>query len=137
VRAIIESFQQENLDFDPYANENLTRIFSQDLQKRRGIYDETRKRISPAEAEKTRINDLESWQKDPRRLALGICRHFTRERGDVLVVVMDNVDRLNLPSQLGVFSLSLWFLDQSRAFIILQMRDETYERFKNQKPLDT
>jgi hypothetical protein len=133
----IESFQQENLDFDPYANENLTRIFSQDLQKRRGIYDETRKRISPAEAEKTRINDLESWQKDPRRLALGICRHFTRERGDVLVVVMDNVDRLNLPSQLGVFSLSLWFLDQSRAFIILQMRDETYERFKNQKPLDT
>jgi hypothetical protein len=33
--------------------------------------------------------------------------------------------------------LSLWFLDQSKVFIILQMRDETYERFKNQKPLDT
>jgi hypothetical protein len=133
----IESFHEENPDFDPYANENLTRIFSQNLQRRRGIYDETKKRISPAEAEKTRINDLESWQRDPRRLALGICRHFARERGNVLVVVMDNVDRLNLASQLGAFSLSLWFLDQSKVFIILQMRDETYERFKNQKPLDT
>ena len=133
----IESFHQENPGFDPYANENLTRIFSQDLQRRRGIYDETKKKISAAEAEKTRISDLESWQRDPRRLALGICRHFAGERGDGLVVVMDNVDRLNLPSQLGAFSLSLWFLDQSKAFIILQMRDETYERFKSQKPLDT
>lgn len=133
----IESFHRENPEFDPYANENLTRIFSQDLQRRRGIYDETKKKISATEAEKTRISDLESWQRDPRRLALGICRHFAGERGDVLVVVMDNVDRLNLPSQLGAFSLSLWFLDQSKSFIILQMRDETYERFKNQKPLDT
>jgi hypothetical protein len=133
----IESFHRENPEFDPYANENLTRIFSQDLQKRRGIYDEIKKKISAAESERTRISDLESWQRDIRRLAFGICRHFAGERGDVLVIVMDNVDRLNLPSQLGAFSLSLWFLDQSKAFIILQMRDETYERFKNQKPLDT
>ena len=133
----IESFRRENPDFDPYGHENLTRIFSQDLQKRRGIYDETKKKISALEAERTRLSDLESWQKDPRRLALGICRHFAGDRGHALVIVMDNVDRLDLPSQLGAFSLSLWFLDQSRAFIILQMRDETYERFKNQKPLDT
>ena len=63
--------------------------------------------------------------------------HFSGDRRDVLVVVMDNVDRLNLHSQLGAFTLSLWFLDQSKAFVILQMRDETYERFKDQKPLDT
>lgn len=50
---------------------------------------------------------------------------------------MDNVDRLDLESQLAAFRLSLWFLDQSKAFIILQMRDETYERFKDKPPLDT
>jgi hypothetical protein len=105
--------------------------------KELGVYDEIRKKLSPEEAEKTRISDLEAWQKDSRRLALGICRHFAGERGDVLVVVMDNTDRLDLPSQLGAFSLSLWFLDQSRTFVILQMRDETYERYKNEKPLDT
>jgi len=133
----IDSFHRENPQFDPYANENLTRIFSEDLQKRRGIYDEIKKKISAAEAEKTRVNDLQEWHKDPQRLALGICRHFTGQRREVVVVVMDNVDRLDLKSQLGAFTLSLWFLDQSKAFIILQMRDETYERYKNSKPLDT
>jgi len=133
----VESFFRENPQFDPYVNENLTRIFSQDLQKRRGIYDEIKKRVSAAEAEKVRINDLQEWHTDPQRLALGICRHFTGERREIVVVVMDNVDRLNLESQLAAFTLSLWFLDQSKAFVILQMRDETYERFKNTKPLDT
>lgn len=50
---------------------------------------------------------------------------------------MDNVDRLNLENQLAAFQLSLWFLDQSKALVILKMRDETYERFKDKPPLDT
>ncbi len=133
----VDSFFRENPAFDPYANENLTRIFSQDLQKRRGIYDETKKRISVAEAEKLRIDDLQKWQADPQRMAFGICRHFSNERREVVVVVMDNVDRLSLENQLTAFGLSLWFLDQSKAFVILQMRDETYERFKDKPPLDT
>lgn len=101
-QGFIESFYHENPDFDPYAPENLTRVFSHDLQRRRGLYDKTRNKISAAEAERTRIGDLESWQKDPSRLALGICRHFAGDRGEVLVVVMDNVDRLNLSSQHSV-----------------------------------
>jgi hypothetical protein len=133
----VDSFHRENPSFDPYANENLTRIFSQDLQRRRGIYDETKKRLSSAEAEKARIEDLQKWQADPQRLAFGICRHFSSERREVVVVVMDNVDRLSLDNQLAAFGLSLWFLDQSKAFVILQMRDETYERFKDKPPLDT
>ena len=50
---------------------------------------------------------------------------------------MDNVDRLDLESQLAAFQLALWFMDKSKAFVILQMRDETYERFKDKPPLDT
>ena len=50
---------------------------------------------------------------------------------------MDNVDRLDLANQLAAFQLALWFLDGSRSFVILQMRDETYERFKGRPPLDT
>jgi hypothetical protein len=133
----VDSFFRENPSFDPYANENLTRIFSQDLQRRRGIYDEIKKRLSPADAEKARIADLQTWQADPQRVAFGICRHFSAERREVVVVVMDNVDRLSLENQLAAFGLSLWFLDQSKAFVILQMRDETYERFKDKPPLDT
>src|SRR6266849_7014835 len=40
-------------------------------------------------------------------------------------------------NQLDAFQLALWFMHKTRAFVILQMRDETYERFKNQPPLDT
>ena len=50
---------------------------------------------------------------------------------------MDNVDRLDLPNQLAAFQLTLWFLELTRAFVVLQMRDETYERFKDKPPLDT
>jgi hypothetical protein len=133
----VDSFFKENPGFDPYGGDNLSRIFSQDLQRRKGIYDETRKKISDVEAEKLRIDDLQKWQADPQRLAFGVCRHFSMERREVIVVVMDNVDRLSLQNQLTAFGLSLWFLDQSKAFVVLQMRDETYERFKDKPPLDT
>jgi hypothetical protein len=133
----VDSFAKENPGFDPYANENLARIFSQDLQKRRGIYDEIKKKISAPDAQKMRVDDLQKWQSDPQRLAFGICRHFAGERREVIVAVMDNVDRLNLDNQLAAFQLSLWFMDQTKAFVILQMRDETYERFKDRPPLDT
>ena len=57
-------------------------------------------------------------------------------RQEVLVVVMDNVDKLDLKAQLDAFSLNLWFMERTACFVILQMRDDTYERFKNKKPLD-
>jgi len=132
----VDSLHRENPEFDPYAGENLPRIFSQDIQKRRGIYAELRK-LSNADEQRTRAQDLQKWQEDPQRLAFGICRHFSGDRQEVVVVVMDNVDRLDLKNQLAAFQLALWFLDQSRVFVILQMRDETYERFKDQPPLDT
>jgi hypothetical protein len=132
----IESFQAENPDFDPYAPANLTRIFSREVQKRRAIYQELRK-LSEAELQRKRVDDLQSWQDDPELLAFSICRHFFGERREVVVIVMDNVDRLDLENQLAAFQLSLWFLAQSHSFVILQMRDETYERFKDRPPLDT
>ena len=132
----IESFQAERAGFDVYDGENLSKIFSRDLQKKKGIYAELAK-ISKDTAALRRIEDLQSWQEDPLKMALGICRHFSGDRGHVVVVVMDNVDRLELKTQLAAFQLSLWFMDQTKAFVILQMRDETYERFKNRPPLDT
>jgi hypothetical protein len=67
----------------------------------------------------------------------GLANYILGSRKEVLIVVMDNVDRLDLKNQLDAFQLSLWFMQKTRAFVILQMRDETYERFKNKPPLDT
>jgi hypothetical protein len=135
----IESFAEENQGFDPFDEANLPRIYSQDIQRRRGYYAAVEK-ASVADAARARADDIGKWQEDPQRTAFGICRYFggaRADQGDIVVVVMDNVDRLELANQLAAFQLALWFMDKSRGFVILQMRDETYERFKGQPPLDT
>lgn len=132
----VARFCTENPAFDPYHADNLSRVFSRDIQKRKGIYDELAK-ISSDDSRRQRIQDIQGWQNDPLKMAFGICDHFIGQRNEVVIVVMDNVDRLDLENQLAVFQLSLWFMSQSRAFIVLQMRDETYERFKGRPPLDT
>src|SRR4051812_26182817 len=73
----------------------------------------------------------------PEELAAGIADYVLGVRREVLVAVMDNVDRLDLANQLDAFQLALWFMHQTRCFVVLQMRDETYERYKNKPPLDT
>lgn len=78
-----------------------------------------------------------TWQDDPKELSRGIASYILGSRREILVTVMDNVDRLDLVSQLNAFQLALSFMSITKGFIILQMRDETYERFKNQPPLDT
>ncbi len=131
-----ESFQEENPEFDPFSQEGLARVFARDLQRRRGVYDELRK-AAEGDVARQRALDLAEWQAEPQRLAFGICEHFRGHRRDVVIAVMDNVDRLDLSNQLATFQLALWFMSKSNAFVILQMRDETYERFKGEPPLDT
>ena len=70
-------------------------------------------------------------------MAEGLAQYIVGSKQQNLVVVMDNVDKMDLDSQLDAFQLTLWFMERTKAFTILQMRDETYERYKNKPPLDT
>jgi len=134
--AFLESFSSVNPELDLTSIDVLKGIFSRNIQRRKPIYDDIAK--SSAEiAAKTRGDDLIKWQDDPLEQTKGIANYVLGGRQEVLIVVMDNVDRLDLKNQLAAFQLALWFMDQTKAFIILQMRDETYERFKNKPPLDT
>ncbi len=134
--AFLESFQSENANCDPYEEQHLNRLFAPDLKQQKGIYDQLRK-INPDQAALQRAHDLASWKADPERFAAGLCRYLCGDRGETVVVVMDNVDKQDLQQQLTAFQLSLWFMKKTRTFVILQMRDETYERYKTQRPLDT
>jgi hypothetical protein len=135
-RAFNESFQSENPEIDFSKREVLWGIFARQIQRRKPIYDdvaawdETRAAI-------LRNESLQKWQDDPIEYAIGLANHILGQRRELLVVVMDNVDRLDLKTQLDIFQLALWFMGQTKAFTILQMRDETYERFKTKPPLDT
>ncbi|MEO8558957.1 MAG: hypothetical protein ABI439_07835 [Rhodospirillales bacterium] len=132
----MESFTRQNPRLDIYDGNILRGIFSRRIQQRRAVYEQFA-RISEAEEIRAKANDIAAWQDDPVALAEGISQYVLGIIGQNLIVVMDNVDRLDLDNQLKAFHLSLWFMERSKAFVILQMRDETYERYKNLPPLDT
>jgi hypothetical protein len=134
--SFITSFERENPSLAVYDGEVLRGIFSRRIQQRRAYYEQLRA-ISPDEETRARAIDIVTWQSDIIAFAEGIANYVMRITQRNLVVVMDNVDKLDLQNQLDAFQLTLWFLERSKAFIILQMRDETYERYKNKPPLDT
>jgi len=134
--AFVEDFERNNPSIDSTAPEVLRGMFSANLQRRRTYYDGL-KRLAPERAEIEKASDLVKWREDPEETARGIAQYILGSRHEVLVVVMDNVDRLDLKSQLEAFQLTLWFMQRTRCFVILQMRDETYDRYKDRPPLDT
>jgi hypothetical protein len=132
----VESFQVENPTLDLNSRDVLRGVFSRNIQKRKVAYDELG-RVSKEREAIAKAEDLMAWQDDPEETARGIADYVLGNRQEVLIVVMDNVDRLDLANQLLAFQLTLWFMQRTRCFVVLQMRDETYERYKDRPPLDT
>ena len=112
------------------------RVFATDLADRAAFY----RRMENAQAgrgELEKARDIEGWRTDPLKLTRGISRYLQGDRGENLIVVFDNVDRRESEGQLAAFQTALWFMDQTRCLVILQMRDSTFEAYKNEPPLDT
>jgi hypothetical protein len=135
-KTFISGFEAENPAIDLYSKVVLRGIFSRNIQKRKYVYDQLDENAA-SEAATVKASDLAKWQDNAEEMAEGVANYVLGIRRETLIVVMDNVDRLDLKNQLDAFQLALWFMHKTRAFVILQMRDETYERYKNQPPLDT
>ncbi len=129
----LESFAEQNSDFDVWEFENLERVFAPLLARReKSVY--ARLRVTaPQEFEIERSRDLRMWSDDQRLLVQHICRYFAADCGGVVSAVFDNVDQLGKDEQIRIFSIAQWFKDMTRAFCILQMRDETYEILQRRK----
>jgi hypothetical protein len=135
-RAFIDSFRVGNPEIDFADSAVLRGIFSRKIQLRKAAYSMLEE-VSADSANLQRAKDIIEWSDSPEEMTRGIAEYIMGSRKEALVVVMDNVDRLNLENQLAAFQLTLWFLQLTRAFVILQMRDETYERYRDKPPLDT
>ncbi len=132
----VKSLIDEGAPLDPTHEEDQERLFAHDLSERASYYSRV-DRVEAGRGNLERARDIEGWRQDPERVARGASRYLQGERGDVIIVVFDNVDRRGVESQLAAFQLALWFMDQMRCIIILQMRDVTFEAHKNERPLDT
>lgn len=132
----IEDFKERNGDDEFFDFENLKRYFAPDIRKReRGPY-KVLKEQQPEEYIKRSSEDLRSWMDDPVKLSSGIVRYYTKDQRYPVVVVFDNGDKRTKEQQLKIFQVSQWFRDQNKCFVILSLRDETFDAYQNQPPLD-
>ncbi|PDT58682.1 RNA-binding protein [Bradyrhizobium diazoefficiens] len=65
------------------------------------------------------------------------CRHLGNERKKLVVIVLDNCDKRTLDEQLLMFEAAQWVQSEFRALVVLPLRDETYDNFREKPPLDT
>jgi len=132
----VASIVEEGAPIDLRLEDDQDRVFATDLADRAVFY----RNMDKAQAGRgglERARDLEAWRQDPLKLTRGISRYLQGDRAENLIVVFDNVDRRESAGQLAAFQTALWFMDQTRCMVILQMRDSTFEAYKNEPPLDT
>ncbi|MGU9980463.1 hypothetical protein ACJ4V0_10525 [Phreatobacter sp. HK31-P] len=131
-----KSIQEEGAPVNLRDAADQERVFADDLADRSAYYQRMNS-IGAGRGELERARDIEQWRQDAARLTRGISRYLQGDRGENLIVVFDNVDRREPAAQLAAFQTALWFMDQTRCLVVLQMRDSTFESFKNSPPLDT
>ncbi len=134
--SFVQSVLEEGAPIDLRDAADQERVFASDLADRRAYY-ERMDGVQAGRGALEKARDIEQWRLDPLKLTRGIARYLQGDRGDNLVIVFDNVDRRDTVEQLTAFQTALWFMDQTRGLVILQMRDSTFEAFKNEPPLDT
>jgi hypothetical protein len=134
--AFATSILEEGAPVDLRDAQDQERVFASDLADRKAFYSRM-ENVQVGRGALELARDIEQWRQDPLKLTRGIARYLQGDRGENLIVVFDNVDRREAAAQLAAFQIALWFMDQTRYLVILQMRDSTFEKFKNEPPLDT
>ena len=132
VRSIVE----EGTKLDLTAETDQEKIFADKIHDRRAYY----KRQNDAKAgngDLEKARDIESWRIDPTISTKSISRYLQGDKGETIVIVFDNVDKKPAKEQLQIFQLAMWMKTETRAFVIIQMRDVTFEQYKSEPPLDT
>jgi hypothetical protein len=132
----VQSLIEEGAPIDLRDALDQERVFANDLKDREAYY-ERMEAVGAGRGLLEKARDIENWRLDPLKLGLGVSRYLQGDRGHVLIVVFDNVDRRDVTSQLLAFETALAFMNRFKCLVLLQMRDSTFEAHKNHPPLDT
>ena len=126
----IEQVNERTEDFDVFDHETLKTIFRKEIKQLDGAYKYLREN-DPQEYLRRQASDLRAWMDDKKMFAKALARHLQGERNKGIVSVFRDRDQ-----QLAVFQVAEWFKNQTRAVCLISLRDETYERYKSEPPLD-
>lgn len=130
------SLTVESHAFDLTDADDQERIFSQNIKERKAYYS----RMDKVEGQSgllEKARDIEAWRVDPVICTKAIIRFLQGDKRQTVIVVFDNVDRRHPEKQLLAFEWAMNLKKMTRSLVLLQMRDVTFERFKDEPPLDT
>lgn len=121
-------------DFDDF--DNIRRIFSVEINKfYKGIGSLLERDSEEQNHELYKL--LLKCQEDAHISAICYTRHFGNERGQTIVIVFDNADKGPRDEQLLMFEVAQWLQKEFRVLVILPIREETYDNYRDVPPLDT
>ncbi len=95
------------------------------------------KDADPHEYNRRLSAELSDWNRDSRIFTKSASRYLIGDKRIGIVCVFDNTDRGTREQQLRLFEVAEWFKTETRSCCVVALRDETYERYKNEPPLDT
>lgn len=123
-----------DLDIDEY--DEILAILSLEAGKFEKGPNKILKDSDPAEYNRKFVAMIEEIISDPQKYSACISRHLSTEKGVGVVVVFDNVDRRDPDEQLQIFEAAQWLRGHLKSLIIVNLRDATFEAYKDSPPLD-
>ncbi|WP_122648595.1 S1 RNA-binding domain-containing protein, partial [Escherichia coli] len=121
-----------DIDFDLL--DNLKKLYSVEINK---FNKGEGQLLSGDEYNKELFKIIRECKSDLHETALAYTRYCGTERGKLVVIVLDNCDKRTLSEQLLMFQAAQWLQNEFRSLIILPLREETYDNYRDRPPLDT
>ncbi len=133
--SFIDSFAQTNA-VDLFELNHIEKIFNVEMKRFEQGANKPLKAADPAEYARRRTSHLEALTQDSSKFAECVARHFSGEKGKGIVILFDNVDKRTREQQLKIFEAAQWFKNITRALVLVNLRDTTFEAHRDEPPLD-
>lgn len=135
-KQIIEGIQTvyDSIDFDLL--EHKKKLYSVEVNR---FHKGRGQLLVPDSADYNReLNEvIKSAEQNLHDTTVAYCRYCGGDRGQLVIIVLDNCDKRRLEDQLLMFEAAQWLQREFRALVILPLREETYDNHRDQPPLDT
>ena len=133
-KAFIDEIRYSSYEQGIDVDENIEAVFNGKINENKSIYKKLKK-VSEADYLIQLKQDLFTWKND-LHLYVSCLAGYLSAQQKTIVIVFDNVDRLEAETQIKLFQVAQWLINQTRSLGIMDIRDTTYEMFKDRPPLD-
>lgn len=133
--AFIKKYE-EMFGSDAFSYDNLLKYFSPRIASWSAGPKKRLKDLNPEAFELQLSDKLDEWFGNPIILCEGLVRFHAKDKNQPVIVLFDNVDRRDRDQQLKIFQTVQWFRGKNKCISIISLRDETYDAYRNEPPLD-